>query len=136
MSESEVYELLFPGRRARQSVYAQPDWDTVPKELAKVGVTLKLLHSEYLDAQAGSGQPVMSSDRYCRIYQKYVLQAGVASRVGPKAGQTVEVDWSGPTMQLADPVTGKTQKVYLFVACRARCDVRILWWIRAQDRGR
>jgi transposase len=29
----------------------------------------------------------------------------------------VEVDWSGPTMQLADPVTGKARTVYLFVAC-------------------
>ena len=59
----------------------------------------------------------MSYDRFCRIYQKYVLQSGVTSRVGHKAAQTVEVDWSGPTMQLEDPVTGKTQTVYLFVVC-------------------
>lgn len=116
-SESEVYELLFPGRGDRQSVYAQPDWDIVHKELAKVGITLKSLHSEYVDDHAGSGRPVMSYDRYCRIYQKYVLQTGVTSRIGHKAGQTVEVDWSGPTMQLTDPVTGKTLRVYLFVAC-------------------
>ena len=29
----------------------------------------------------------------------------------------MEVDWSGPTMQLTDPVTGKTTTVYLFVGC-------------------
>lgn len=41
----------------------------------------------------------------------------MASRVGHKAAQTVEVDWAGPTMRLVDPVSGKAQKVYLFVAC-------------------
>src|SRR5699024_6789773 len=117
LSEHDVYELVFPGRAAHRSVYAQPDWDVVHKELARVGVTLKLLHSEYADAHAASGQPVMSYDRFCRIYQKYVLQSGVASRVGHKAAQTVEVDWSGPTTRIVDPATGKSQKVYLFVAC-------------------
>ena len=117
LPEHEVYELVFPGRSEHRSVYAQPDWDTVHKELARVGVTLKLLHSEYVDAHVVSGQPVMSYDRFCRIYQRYVLQSGVASRVGHKAAQTVEVDWAGPTMRLVDPVTEKATKVYLFVAC-------------------
>ena len=45
------------------------------------------------------------------------MVTGAASRVGHKAGGTVEVDWSGPTMQLTDPVTGETSRVYLFVAC-------------------
>jgi len=34
--------------------------------------------------------------------------AGVASKVGHKAGQTVEGDWSEPTMQLVDPATCKS----------------------------
>ncbi|ASN39655.1 hypothetical protein CGQ24_11920 [Arthrobacter sp. 7749] len=61
-SENEVYALLFPGRGDHQSVFAQPDWRVIHHELAKVGVTLKLLHGEYLDAQAGSGQAVMGYD--------------------------------------------------------------------------
>lgn len=117
LPEHEVYERVFPGRADHRSVYAQPDWDTMHKELARVGVTLKLLHREYVDQHAASGQPVMSYDRFCRIYQKYVLQSGVASPVGHKSAQTVEVDWAGPTMRLVDPLTGKAQKVYLFVAC-------------------
>lgn len=84
LPEHEVYELVFPGRAEHRSVYAQPDWDTVHKELARVGVTLKLLHSEYVDDHADSGQPVMSYDRFCRIYQKYVLQSGVAPGSGIK----------------------------------------------------
>lgn len=116
-SEHDLYERLFPGRGERQSVYAQPDWPTVHKELARVGVTLKLLHAEYVDEHADDDQPVMGYDRFCRVYQHYVLQSGVASRVGHKSAQIVEVDWAGPTMQLIDPDTGTTRKVYLFVAC-------------------
>lgn len=46
-SEGEVYARLFPGRGEHQSVFAQPDWDQVHREMARVGVTLKLLHGEY-----------------------------------------------------------------------------------------
>lgn len=117
LGEGEVYALLFPGRGEHESVFAQPDWDRVHKELARVGVTLKLLHGEYADSCVVAGEPVMGYDRFCRTYQRHVLVTGVASRVGHKAGQTVEVDWSGPTMQLSDPVSGMTRTVYLFVGC-------------------
>lgn len=116
-NDAEVYTLLFPGRGEHQSVYAQPDWATVHRELARVGVTLKLLHAEYLDRCQTAGDPAMGYDRFCKGYAQHVLISGAASRVGHKAGQTIEVDWSGPTMHLTDPVTGQHTKVYLFVAC-------------------
>src|SRR5699024_664285 len=49
--------------------------------------------------------------------QRHVLVTGAASRVGHKAAQTIEVDWSGPTMQVHDPATGRTRPVYVFVGC-------------------
>jgi transposase len=115
--EAEVYSLVFPGRGEHQSVYVQPDFAKVHRELARVGVTLKLLHGEYLDACAAAGEPAMGYDRFCKSYQHHALVAGLASRVGHKAGQTVEVDWSGPTMQLVDPATGEMTTVFLFVGC-------------------
>lgn len=45
MSDAEVYERLFPDSGLRESVYEQPDWPRLHGELAKVGVTLKLLHA-------------------------------------------------------------------------------------------
>lgn len=41
--------VLFPGRSVRVSIFAQPDWTRVHAELARVGVTLKLLHQEHVD---------------------------------------------------------------------------------------
>jgi len=37
VDDAEVYARLFPGRGEHESVHAQPDWNRVHKELAKVG---------------------------------------------------------------------------------------------------
>ena len=140
LDEADVYARLFPGRGEHDSVHAQPDWEKVHKELAKVGVTLKLLHGEYVDACHSRGETAMGYDRFCKSYQRHVLVIGAASRVGHKAGQTVEVDWSGKTMRLTDPVTGQAMRVYLFVATlpfsryafvEPALDMRQDTWLRA-----
>src|SRR5699024_8751262 len=41
LADGEVYALLFPGRGEHESVFAQPDWERVHREMARVGVTLK-----------------------------------------------------------------------------------------------
>lgn len=117
LNEDEVYQLLFPGRSEHESVFTQPDWSALHKELAKVGTNLKLLHAEYCDQAKATGAAFMGYDRFCKSYQRYVLEHGATSRVEHKAGVSVEVDWSGPTMTLHDPVTGNRSTVYLFVAC-------------------
>jgi transposase len=140
LDELAVYARLFPGRGEHVSVHAQPDWELVHKELARVGVTLKLLHGEYVDACRTSGVTAMGYDRFCKNYQRHVLIAGAASRVGHKAGQSIEVDWSGKTMTLTDAATGDLTRVYLFVATlpfsrfsfvEPTLDMRQDTWLRA-----
>ena len=140
LDESAAYARLFPGRGEHESVHAQPDWDLVHRELAKVGVTLKLLHGEYVDTCRADGATAMGYDRFCKTYQQHVLIAGAASRVGHKAGQSVEVDWSGKTMQLTNPVTGAITRVFLFVGTlpfsryafvEPTLDMRQDTWLRA-----
>ena len=57
-TDGEVYALLFPGRGERESVYEQPDWARVHRELARVGVTLRILHGEYATDADGPGNPI------------------------------------------------------------------------------
>ncbi|NMM93811.1 integrase [Bifidobacterium sp. DSM 109957] len=115
-TDDEVYALLFPGRGGHESVYEQPDWAGVHRELARVGVTLRILHGEYMDGCRQTGKPYMGYDRFCKLYAAYVLKLGVTSRVEHKAGRTIEVDWAGKTMRVVDPVTGDVATAYLFVA--------------------
>ncbi|MFM2437296.1 MAG: hypothetical protein RLZ55_102 [Actinomycetota bacterium] len=140
LDDAAVYARLFPGRGEHDSVHAQPDWERVHRELARVGVTLKLLHGEYVDACRAEGATAMGYDRFCKTYQRHVLVTGASSRVGHKAGQSVEVDWSGKTMQLTDPSTGAAVRVFLFVAAlpfsryafvEPALDMRQDTWLRA-----
>lgn len=115
-SDDEVYAMLFPGRNEHESVYEQPDWARVHRELARVGVTMRILHGEYTDDCRSRGLPAMGYDRFCKLYAAYAARLGVTSRVEHKAARTIEVDWAGKTMRVVDPVTGDTATVYLFVA--------------------
>jgi transposase len=139
LDDAEVYSRVFPGRGVHESVFVLPDWERVHAELARVGVTLKLLHAEYVGACERQGGAAMSYDRFCKAYAGYVDVAGTASRVLHKAGATVEVDWSGKTMQLVD-LAGVTTPVFLFVGClpfsryafvEPALDMRQETWLRA-----
>lgn len=55
MSEDNVCRLFYPDKHARESVFHEPGWDRVHKEMAKVGVNLRLLHDEYKDECARRG---------------------------------------------------------------------------------
>lgn len=81
-SDAEVYSLPFPGRGEHESVFVHPDWDAVHKELAKVGVTLKLLHSEYVDGCAVTEQPAMGYDRFCKADATHTLITGMVLFIG------------------------------------------------------
>ena len=114
--DDEVYRLVFPERFRAEPVFEQPDWDYVHKELGRVGVTLLLLHAEYVDKCTQTGAVYMSYTTFCRGYDDYVVSRDLTSHIERKAGRSVEVDWSGPTMELVDSLTGEITKVYLFVA--------------------
>ena len=94
LPDDEVYRMLFPDRNNHESVFEEPDWEYVHREMAKVGVTLQLLHSEYRDVCRESGAVAMGYDRFCRRYGDYTVSKQVTSRVGHKAARVVEVDWS------------------------------------------
>lgn len=138
LDDAEVYARVFPGRGVHEPVFVLPDWERVHKELARVGVTLKLLHAEYLGACERQGGAAMSYDRFCKGYAHHVDVVGAGSRVLHKAGATVEVDWSGKTMELVDP-GGVVSTVFLFVGClpfsryafvEATLDMRQESWLR------
>lgn len=117
LPDDEAYRLFFPDRHAQESVFEQPDWDYVHKEMSRVGVTLTLLHGEYRDACRRKGAPAMGYSKFCEDYGAYAVARNLAKRIEHKAGQACEVDWSGPTLGkgLLDPTTGGLSKVYLFV---------------------
>lgn len=116
MSEDDVYRLFFPDRNQLENLYEQPDYEYVHKELKRTGVTLKLLWQEYKDKCSSLSKIPMGYTKYCRGYSAFVVNNSLTNHLEHKPGMTVEVDWSGPTMEYLNPETHEEVKAYLFVA--------------------
>ena len=108
MTDDEAYRLFYPDKHVRESIFEEPDWGYVHAEMAKVGVNLRLLHDEYKADCAKQHKIAMGYTRWCEHYAGFVVANNLTKRIEHKAGQSCEVDWSGPTLGkgLVDPTTG------------------------------
>jgi transposase len=115
LNDQELHQQLFP-EESQVPVLVTPDYDYVHKELLKSGVTLKLLWEEYVDSCRRSGKPPYMYSQFCKLYQEYVNQHRLTMHIRHKPGDKLMVDWVGTSLPLYDKLTGKSCKVYLFVA--------------------
>ena len=112
----EVYRMFYPDKHSEENIYKDPDYNYVHSELKRVGVTLKLLWSEYIDKCNTEGAIPMGYTKYCDGYGAYTIANSLTNHLLHKPGIITEVDWSGPSMGIVDIATGETIKAYLFVA--------------------
>lgn len=111
LGEPELNALLFT-RPAEASDKSLPDWAYIHKELARKGVTLKLLWQEFILTHPQSYRYT----RFCQLYRQWVKTHKLSMRQRHKAGEKVFVDWAGQTMPLTDPTTGEVSQAQIFVA--------------------
>ena len=116
LDEQEVYRMFYPSKHAVEDMYRDPDYENIHKELKKIGVTLKLLWSEYKDKCRIEKSLPMGYTKFCGGYGDYTLYNKLTNHLEHKPGIITEVDWSGPTMSYVDTYTGEAITVYLFVA--------------------
>lgn len=116
MEDESLFRLFFPGKVDMDEIHAPMGFEYVHKELNRTGVTLRLLGKEYKADCICSGKVAMSYQKFCRRYSAFYSSRGFADHIIHKAGDRIEVDWSGPTMHYTSPATGKSVTVYLFVA--------------------
>lgn len=108
--------LFYPDRRKQDEERMLPDYPQIHKDLAKKGVTLSLLWTEYcMQAHAAGKKPYMST-QFNDNYHKWARVTKATMRIQHKPGDSIEVDWAGATIDIYDSVTGIPTKAYLFVA--------------------
>jgi transposase len=116
VTNAMLQATFFPGKYASTSKYAEPDYSTIHRELARPGVTLTLLWAEYCrKARDSQGCPYMYT-QFCEKYRQWARLTKATMRVQHKPGESMQVDWAGNTIPVYDPVTGDESKAYLFVA--------------------
>ena len=121
LEEQEVYRLFYPEKFANETMYGDPDYEHVHQELKKVGVTLKLLHEEYVERCERNGEIPMGKTKFNEGYAEFTIANRLTNHLEHKPGERAEVDWSGPTMRYVDISTGELITVYLFVGTLPYC---------------
>lgn len=114
-TNAKLKELFYPeGPLTHQ--HKMPNYEYVHKEMAKSGVNLMLLWSEYCEACETSPQAPYQYTQFCEHYKRFILKSKATMRIKRKPGEMLEVDWAGTPMHLIDSVTGELYPAYVFVA--------------------
>lgn len=116
LTDGELDKLFFPNSSKPDTSRKYPDLDYIHKELARSGVTLKLLWSEYCEeCRIKKELPLMYS-QFCYHYQKFAETKRASMHIPRKPGEQIEVDWAGQTASIIDRDTGEIIPAYVFVA--------------------
>jgi transposase len=89
-----------------------PDCAYLHAERRKPGVTLELLHLEYLDQHPDGYRYT----RFCDLYRRWLTRRGLTMRQVHQGGEKLFVDYAGQKPSVIDPATGERIAVELFVA--------------------
>ncbi len=89
-----------------------PDCAYLHAERRKPGVTLELLHLEYLEQHPDGYRYT----QFCEVYRRWLQRRGLAMRQVHRAGAKLFVDYAGQKPTILDATTGEVIAVELFVA--------------------
>jgi len=138
LADDELARRLY-GERAPGSRPA-PDCHWIHTERRKKGVTLQLLHLEYLESNPGGYQYT----QFCEIYRSWLKKRRLSMRQVHRAGEKMFVDYSGQKPHYIDQSTGEIVEAELFVAvlgasnfafAEATRDQKGPSWIRSHQRA-
>jgi len=112
-TDGDLSRRLFP--REPVSTRKKPDLEYLHKELAKHGVTLKLLWSEYCEECRQEKEIPLMYSQFCHLYQQFAQKKRASMHIPRKPGEQTEVDWAGQTAFMIDRNTGEKIPAYVFV---------------------
>ena len=114
-TDGELEKQLFP-KSDNTSMRRYPDMEYIHREMAKSGVTLKLLWSEYIEECRVKRELPLMYSQFCYHYQKFAEKKRASMHIPRKPGEQVEVDWCGQTASIVDRDSGEIIPAYVFVA--------------------
>lgn len=111
LTEDALEAKLYPSVAAA-SDRPIPDCAYIHAERRRPGVTLELLHHEYLEKH----QNGYRYTQFCERYREWLDKRRLTMRQEHRAGEKLFVDYSGKKPHVVDPKTGEIIEVELFVA--------------------
>lgn len=140
LGDVELERRMYGRSGTPQRERPTPDPGYIHHERKKPGVTLELLHQEYLEQHPdGYGYTA-----FCEVYRRWLKRRGLSMRGVHRAGEKCFTDFSGKKPTIIDARTGQATEVELFVAVlgassftyvEAVPSQRVPDWIEANERA-
>lgn len=112
LSEDALQRALYGRPLVGERTRPMPDPVYLHAELRRAGVTLALLHVEYLEKHHDGYRYTA----FCEHYKRWLDRQRPVMRQTHVAGEKLFVDYSGDKPRIVDPATGEAHEVELFVA--------------------
>jgi len=112
LDDEALEERLYGPKVKPGTARPLPDPEYIHAERKRPGVTLELLHLEYLDANPQGYRYTA----FCEHYRRWVDKHRLSMRQVHVAGEKMFVDYSGKRPEIIDATTGEVIAVELFVA--------------------
>jgi transposase len=112
LDDEQLERRMYGPRGGKRDDRPDPDLPYIHVELRRTGVTLALLHLEYLE-QHSNGYRYSA---FCERYSKWLGKQRLSMRQTHIAGDKSFVDYSGKRPHIIDAATGELIEVELFVA--------------------
>src|SRR5690606_18575636 len=110
LSDEELERVIYDGEPASRA-RPLPDLSYIHTERRRKGVTLALLHLEYIEKHPDGYRYT----QFCELYRAWLKRRGLTMRIEHAAGDKAFVDYSGNKLHIADRQTGECIAVELFV---------------------
>jgi transposase len=112
LDDEQLETVMYGPRGGKRDGRTEPNLPYLHVELRRTGVTLQLLHLEYIE-QHPDGYRYTA---FCQRYSEWVRKQRISMRQTHLAGDKMFVDYSGKKPHIVDPLTGEVIDVELFVA--------------------
>lgn len=113
IGEDELEARMYPPA-STAAPRPEPNPAAIHIELRRTGVTLRLLHEEYVLAHPNSSP--YGYTKFVELYNAWADRLKITMRQVHKAGEKCFVDYSGKRPSIVDAKTGERVEVELFVA--------------------
>jgi len=125
LDDGRLESLLFSPSSPSESSEKRsfPDMEYIRRELTRKGVTLRLLWLEYKQANPDG----YNYSQFCFRYQQWRGTQELSLHQNHKAGEKLFVDYAGQTIAVTDPITGKIEDAYLFLATLGASNYTFAW---------
>ena len=112
LTEAELEVLLYGPKKGPREARPLPDPVWMHTERQKRGVTLELLHLEYLERRPDGYRYTA----FCDHYRAWLKKRRLSMRQVHRAGEKMFVDYSGDKAEVVDRRTGEVRDAEVFVA--------------------